>query len=127
MPNSVAQNIKTFDTHPEISVAVESPLAYSYQRSKAPTPASDGRRGAVLRERPLLGHLILRGGTIVLDEALREELGITLPGQPQGLALDASGERSIQWLSPDEWLVIVPAGEEFELENRLRARLGDAH
>ncbi|EPC00444.1 hypothetical protein L861_14315 [Litchfieldella anticariensis FP35 = DSM 16096] len=80
-----------------------------------------------MRERPLLGHLILRGGAIVLDEALREELGINLPGQPQGLVLDASGERSVQWLSPDEWLIIVPGGEEFELENRLRARLGDAH
>ncbi|GGY09227.1 sarcosine oxidase subunit gamma [Litchfieldella qijiaojingensis] len=127
MPNSVAQNVKTFDTRPETAVAIESPLAYSYQRSGAPNPISDGSNGLVLRERALLGHLILRGGAIVLDEALREELGISLPGQPQGLALDASGERSVQWLSPDEWLLIVPGGEEFELENRLRARLGDAH
>ncbi|WP_027948039.1 sarcosine oxidase subunit gamma [Litchfieldella anticariensis] len=127
MPNSVAQNVRTFDTRPEATVAIESPLAYSYQRSKAPKPNSHGRKGLVVRERPLLGHLILRGGAIVLDEALREELGINLPGQPQGLVLDASGERSVQWLSPDEWLIIVPGGEEFELENRLRARLGDAH
>tara|TARA_R110001606_G_scaffold10621_2_gene45836 strand:+ start:798 stop:1298 length:501 start_codon:yes stop_codon:yes gene_type:complete len=73
------------------------------------------------------GHLILRGGAIVLDEAVREVLGISLPGKPQALVLDASGERSIQWLSPDEWLVIVPGGEEFPLETQLRERLGDAH
>ncbi len=50
-----------------------------------------------------------------------------LPGEPQGLVVDASGERSVQWISPDEWLLIVPGGEEFELENRLREALGDAH
>ena len=54
-------------------------------------------------------------------------LGISLPGQPLGLALDASGERSVQWLSPDEWLVIVPGGEELDVEQRLRDALGDAH
>ena len=50
-----------------------------------------------------------------------------LPARPNTLTRDAAGERSIQWLSPDEWLVIVPGGEEFTLEQRLRARLGDAH
>ncbi|GGY09333.1 sarcosine oxidase subunit gamma [Litchfieldella qijiaojingensis] len=118
-------NVATFDTRTEANIPVESPLAYSYRRSG--TPAVTTASHVVLKERALLGHLILRGGAIVLDEALREELGINLPGQPQGLALDASGEHSVQWLSPDEWLLIVPGGEEFELENRLRARLGDAH
>ncbi|EPC02223.1 sarcosine oxidase subunit gamma [Litchfieldella anticariensis FP35 = DSM 16096] len=118
-------NVATFDTRTEANIPVESPLAYSYRRSGTPAVTTASR--VVLKERALLGHLILRGGAIVLDEALREELGINLPGQPQGLVLDASGERSVQWLSPDEWLIIVPGGEEFELENRLRARLGDAH
>lgn len=125
MSNSVAQNVRTFDTRPEAAVPAESPLAYAYQRSGAPAPTARSR--VVLRERPMRGHLILRGGAIVLDEAVREVLGISLPGQPQGLVVDASGERSVQWLSPDEWLVIVPGGEEFALENRLREALGDAH
>ncbi|GKW49607.1 sarcosine oxidase subunit gamma [Halomonas sp. NCCP-2165] len=125
MSNSVAQKVRTFDTHPQAAVPAESPLAYSYRRSGAPAPTAKSR--AVLRERPLLGHLILRGGAIVLDEAVRQVLGISLPGEPQGLAVDAEGERSVQWLSPDEWLLIVPGGEEFELENRLRQALGDAH
>lgn len=118
-------NVATFDTRTEAKIPVESPLAYSYRRSGAPAPT--GKSRVVLRERPFLGHLILRGGAIVLDEAVRQVLGVSLPGEPQGLVQDADAERSIQWLSPDEWLVIVPGGEEFTLENRLREALGDAH
>lgn len=118
-------NVATFDTRTETKIPVESPLAYSYRRSGAPAPTAKSR--VVLRERPMLGHLVLRGGAIVLDEAVREALGISLPGQPQGLVQDAEGQRSIQWISPDEWLVIVPGGEEFDLENQLRKALGRAH
>ncbi|PXX98575.1 sarcosine oxidase subunit gamma [Halomonas sp. LBP4] len=118
-------NVATFDTRTEAKIPVESPLAYSYRRSGAPVP--DRKSRVVLREHPFLGHLVLRGGAIVLDEAVREVLGVSLPGEPQGLVHDAEGVRSVQWISPDEWLVIVPGGEEFELENRLRAALGGAH
>ncbi|MDR5868036.1 sarcosine oxidase subunit gamma [Halomonas koreensis] len=118
-------NVATFDTRTEAKIPVESPLTYSYRRSGAPAPTARSR--VVLRERPFLGHLVLRGGAIVLDEAVREVLGVTLPGEPQGLVHDAEGRRSIQWISPDEWLVIVPGGEEFALENRLREALGGAH
>lgn len=117
-------NAATFDTRTDTAIPVESPLAYSYRHSGA--PRGSGYR-LKLRERAMLGHLILRGGAIVLDEAVREVLGISLPGKPQALVHDASGERSIQWLSPDEWLVIVPGGEEFPLETQLREYLGDAH
>ncbi|MDN3523350.1 sarcosine oxidase subunit gamma [Halomonas ramblicola] len=106
-------------------VAAESPLAFSYHRSGAPAPQRHSR--VVLRERAFLGHLILRGGAIVLDEALREVLGFGLPARPNSLSQDASGERSVQWLSPDEWLLIVPGGEEHDLELGLRKALGDAH
>ncbi|TFH85508.1 sarcosine oxidase subunit gamma family protein [Billgrantia azerbaijanica] len=125
MSNTAAEKVRTFDTRTQAKIAVESPLAYSYRRSGAPAPTAKSR--VVLRERPFLGHLVLRGGAIVLDEAVREVLGVSLPGEPQGLVQDAEGVRSVQWLSPDEWLLIVPGGEEFELENRLRAALDDAH
>jgi len=118
-------NVAIFDTRTDAKIPLESPLAYAYRRFGA--PAATARSRVTLRERPFLGHLILRGGAIVLDEAVREVLGISLPGEPQGLVLDAEGERSIQWLSPDEWLVIVPGGEEFTLENRLREALAGAH
>lgn len=125
MSNADIAKVAIFDTHPTVDVPVEPPLAYSFHRSG--TPSAGPRSGVVIREHASLEHLILRGGAIVLDEALRDELGLNLPGQPQGLSFDTSGERSLQWLSPDEWLLIVPGGEAFELENRLRARLGDAH
>lgn len=125
MSDPLIANVRTFDTRTAAKVPVESPLAYSYQRSGVPSPTEKSR--VVLRERPFLGHLVLRGGAIVLDEAVREVLGITLPGRPLGLSSDATGERSLQWISPDEWLLIVPGGEEFELEARLRKALGDAH
>ncbi|CAM3531477.1 sarcosine oxidase subunit gamma [Halomonas casei] len=119
-------NVREFNTVPDGHPSVESPLAWSYQQHPAPR-ANGLHTGIVLREKALLGHLVLRGGAIVLDEAVRATLGISLPAKPNALAFDDSGERSIQWLSPDEWLVIVPGGEEFALENALRHALGDAH
>lgn len=114
-----------FDARPQAEVPAESPLAWSCHHSGRPAVSEKSR--VVLRERAMAGHLILRGGAIVLDEAVRGVLGVGLPGRPNTLTLDESGERSIQWLSPDEWLVIVPGGEEFALEKRLREALGDAH
>ncbi|PMR72749.1 sarcosine oxidase subunit gamma [Billgrantia endophytica] len=114
-----------FDTRPDTSVPTESPLAWSYHETGCPGVSQKSR--VVLRERAMLGHLILRGGAIALDEALREVLGLALPARPGGLNHDSEGVRSIQWLSPDEWLVIVPGGEAFALEQRLRNALGGAH
>ncbi|RDB44567.1 sarcosine oxidase subunit gamma [Halomonas sp. DQ26W] len=113
-----------YDARPATEVPAESPLAWSYQNTGRPSVSEKSR--VVLRERAMLGHLILRGGAIVLDDAVRQVLGLQLPGRPNALSHDESGERSIQWLSPDEWLLIVPGGEEFELEQRLRDALGDA-
>lgn len=117
--------VRVFDSRPSAEIRAESPLAISGLGKRA--GQATAQAGVTLRERAFLGHLILRGGAIVLDEALREVLGLNLPARPGALVVDASGERSIQWLSPDEWLLIVPGGEEFELENRLREKLGDAH
>ncbi|TDR56835.1 heterotetrameric sarcosine oxidase gamma subunit [Halomonas ventosae] len=125
MSEQTASWYNLYDARPQAEVPAESPLAWSYQHSGRPSVGEKSR--VVLRERALAGHLILRGGAIVLDEAVRQVLGVGLPGRPNTLTLDESGERSIQWLSPDEWLVIVPGGEEFALEKRLREALGDAH
>lgn len=118
--------VAVFDTRPEQAVRAESPLAITRLADKIANNTAD-QAGVTLCEKAFLGHLILRGGAIALDEAVREVLGISLPAKPSALLHDESGERSIQWLSPDEWLVIVPGGEEFELENRLREQMGDAH
>lgn len=122
----MSNSVHVYDARADhATVNAESPLAYSFQRSGMPAPGEEGR--AVVGERAFLGHLILRGGAIVLDEALREVLGIGLPGRPNSLTADADGQRSVQWLSPDEWLLIVPGDETFGLETRLRAHLGGSH
>lgn len=125
MSNITHGKCATFNTQPDASIPMESPLSVAFNTDSVPATKADSR--VLLKEQAFLGHLILRGGAIVLDEAVRKVLGISLPAQPLGLVLDASGERSVQWLSPDEWLVIVPGGEEFELEQQLRDALGDAH
>ncbi|SNY98445.1 sarcosine oxidase subunit gamma [Halomonas sp. hl-4] len=114
-----------YDVRPTAEVLTESPLAWSYHRTGRPSVSDRSR--VVMRERAMLGHVMLRGGAIVLDEAVRQVLGFGLPARPNTLSQDQSGERSAQWLSPDEWLVIVPGGEEFSLEAKLREALGDAH
>lgn len=125
MSEQTASWYNLYDARPQAEVPAESPLAWSYHHSGRPSVGEKSR--VVLRERAMAGHLVLRGGAIVLDEAVRQVLGFGLPGRPNTLTLDESGKRSIQWLSPDEWLVIVPGGEEFTLEKRLREALGDAH
>ena len=117
-------DVREFDPRPAGQPRAESPLAWSFHRQAPPREAN---AGVVLREQAFLDHLVLRGGAIVLDEAVREVLGLALPARPNTLTLDDSGERSIQWLSPDEWLVIVPGGEAFALERGLRQALGQAH
>ncbi|ART62797.1 sarcosine oxidase subunit gamma [Kushneria marisflavi] len=118
-------DVKEFETRPADTSKAESPLAWSVHEQKSLPHASNP--GVIISEKPFLGQLILRGGAIVMDEAIREVMGIALPAKPLALVSDDSGERSIQWLSPDEWLVIVPGGEEFELEQKLRQSLGQAH
>ncbi|MCE8016968.1 sarcosine oxidase subunit gamma family protein [Halomonas sp. MCCC 1A17488] len=125
MSDSTATRANVYDARPKTEVPAESPLAWSYHTSGRPSVSEKSR--VILRERAMAGHLILRGGAIVLDEAVRGVLGFGLPARPNTLSLSDDGERSIQWLSPDEWLVIVPGGEEFTLERQLREALGNAH
>lgn len=116
---------KTFDTHPDNTALAESPLVLSY--NQIGRPESRFTAGVTLHERPMLGHLVLRGGAIALDAALRQAINLSLPGEPLTLTQDSDGHYSAQWISPDEWLLIVPQGEEFAVENKLREALGDAH
>jgi sarcosine oxidase, subunit gamma len=82
--------------------------------------------GVTLREKKLLGHLILRGDghDSAFSGAVHKAIGLELP---MALTLVASGETSLQWLGPDEWLLIVPSGAEFEVEQKLRASLAGQH
>ncbi|EIV8403601.1 sarcosine oxidase subunit gamma [Escherichia coli] len=121
----MSDSVSVFNTTPAASITDESPLVWSFQQNGIPQPGVNNN--VTLRERAGLGHLTLRGGAIALDKALRAALGMSLPAQPLSLTQNASGAYSAQWLSPDEWLLIVPPGEAFSVETRLRAEMGDEH
>lgn len=116
-------SVRTFNSHPATRVPSESPLAWTFRQPAK--PVTDKSR-VVMREQELAGHLLLRGEAVLLDKAVREVLGFSLPGQPLTVTRDSEDRYSLQWLSPDEWLLIVPPGEEYAIENGLRAALSDA-
>lgn len=122
--SATARLVNTYDACPGVDIAVESPLAWSYLKRGAPAPGPDSQ--IILREQAARDHLILRGGAIVIDEAVRQVLGVNLPARPQQLTLGDDGTSSLQWLSPDEWLLIVPFGKAYTIERQLRAALSDA-
>ena len=82
--------------------------------------------GITLREKKLRGHLTLRGDAHdpAFAKGIQDALGMDLP---VALTLVANGETSLQWMGPDEWLLIVPQGEEFATEQRLREALAGQH
>lgn len=117
-------DINVYRQRPERAVHAESPLFHA----ELPTLAGKGTPGAgiQLREKALRGHLVLRGD--INDEAFSrgvfQALGLELP-VPLGIV--AEGETSLQWQGPDEWLLIVPGGEELDVEQRLREALAGQH
>ena len=82
--------------------------------------------GVTVREKKLLGHLTLRGDAKdpAFAEGVHKALGLELP---VALSLVAKGETSLQWMGPDEWLLIGPGGQEFAVEQALRAALAGLH
>lgn len=79
--------------------------------------------GIVIRERMLLGHLSLRCNQYESESrsAVETVLGIQLPLVP--LTSIEKGAYSIRWISPDEWLIVVPGSEVFDIESQLRENL----
>lgn len=107
-----------------VHVAGESPLHHAGLHELAGKgKASAGIR---LREKKLLGHLTLRGDghDAAFAVGVEQATGLPLPG---ALQLLSQGDSSLQWLGPDEWLLIVPSGEEFGAEQRLRKALDGQH
>ena len=111
------------ELNPRVAVKSESPLATTPVNVVLAASARDA--GVVVREKPFLGHLVLRGNA--QDEGFRgvveRVLGLALPLVVGPVARDESRGVSIQWMSPDEWLIVVPAGLEFEAEAALRREL----
>ncbi|MFP3518607.1 sarcosine oxidase subunit gamma family protein [Pseudomonas sp. SIMBA_077] len=82
--------------------------------------------GVKVREKKLLGHLTLRGDAKdpAFAEGVHKALGLELP---VALSLVAKDDSSLQWMGPDEWLLIVPGGQEYAVEHALRAALVGLH
>ena len=113
-----------YQQNPSGAVKAESPLHHADLSSLI----GKGRKnaGVILREKKFLGHLTLRGNghDAAFASGVHKALGLELP---VALTVVANGDTSLQWVGPDEWLLIVPGGQEFEVEQKLRAALEGQH
>jgi len=112
-------NVAVFDQNAGMGVLAESPLAHVSGVKGGHTP------GVVIREKAFLGYLTLRGNSedVSFQEGVEQALGMPLPTEPMRLHQNQHKASSIQWLSPDEWLIVVQGGTEYETEMALRAEL----
>jgi sarcosine oxidase subunit gamma len=116
--------VNVYQQRPTTGAKAESPLFHA----SLETLVGKGRSspGVLLREKKLLGHLTIRGDARdpAFAAGVHKALGMELP---TALTLVSSGESSLQWMGPDEWLLIVPSGEEFATEQKLREALVGLH
>lgn len=111
------------ELNPRSAVKSESPLAMT--RPSVAFAPSAREAAVVVREKPFLGHLVLRGNAAEdgFREGVERALGLPLPRALGPIELDEPRGVSLQWMSPDEWLLIVPGGLEFDAEAALRREL----
>ena len=116
--------INVFQQNPGAEAKAQSPLHHADLASLV----GKGRKnaGVTLREKKFLGHLTLRGDGHDPEFAagVHKALGLELP---VALTVVANGDTSLQWVGPDEWLLIVPGGQELAVEQKLRAALDGQH
>ncbi|AMA44357.1 sarcosine oxidase subunit gamma [Pseudomonas monteilii] len=116
--------INVYQQNPSADVKAQTPLHHADLASLV----GKGRQnaGVTLREKKFLGHLTLRGDghNPAFAAGVQKALGLELP---VALTVVADGETSLQWVGPDEWLLIVPGGQEVEAEQKLRAALEGQH
>ena len=103
---------------PSSEIEGQSPLHHADLENLAKQGLQSG--GVHLREHKLLGHLTLRCDPSHTDQLAAAErvLGVALPLQP--LTSIENGDYSIRWMSPDEWLILVPGLEVFAIETAFR-------
>jgi Sarcosine oxidase gamma subunit len=113
-----AVTIAVMDQNPQTEIRAESPLYHAELGKLAELGKKTG--GVVFRELALLGHLTIRGSqqNSSFMNGCAEVFGIALPTKP--LTTASQGAISIRWVSPDEWLVILPMEHTFDVEKALR-------
>ena len=89
-------------------------------------PPVQGEAGALrMEERPFVGKFILRADPQSAVEPLRDALGLGLPFDP--LTSAASGETSLLWMGPDEWMLVTAPGDAAGRSAAARAALAGIH
>ncbi len=88
--------------------------------------SADSRGDLSIREVPFVSQLNLRADPkdAVLIQSFAAVLGFELPAVPNTVA-SREGRRAL-WLSPDEWLVVGPEGQQGVIEQELRNGLNGA-
>ncbi|NIF17361.1 sarcosine oxidase subunit gamma family protein [Pantoea sp. Cy-639] len=116
--------INVFQQNPGADAKAQSPLHHAELASLV----GKGRKnaGVTLREKKFLGHLTIRGDghDPAFAGAVHKALGLELP---VALTVVANADMSLQWMGPDEYLLIVPGGQEFAVEQKLRDALDGQH
>ncbi|TCK02659.1 sarcosine oxidase subunit gamma [Marinobacterium mangrovicola] len=120
-PEKEVTNVAVMNQLPSGDIRAESPLHHAELDKLAARNPRAG--GVILRELKLLGHLTLRGSqdNQSFMDGCAAVFGIALPTKP--LTSVEKGSVSIRWMSPDEWLVVVPGDQAFEIERSLRAAI----
>lgn len=118
-PENEVTTVAVMNQLPAGEIAAQSPLHHAELDKLA--RQNQGTGGVQLRELKLLGHLTLRGSqqNESFMSGCAEVLGVALPTEP--LTSVENGQISVRWISPDEWLAVVPLQQAFEIERQLRA------
>jgi len=104
----------------------QTPLHHAQLNGSVGSLAAGENAGVLLAERELTGQLSLRirgdlaAASTVIESALNIELPTTLK-----LTGNAASSQAISlgWVSPDEWRLLCPIGDTFEIEQKLRNAL----
>ncbi|MFQ5761390.1 MAG: sarcosine oxidase subunit gamma, partial [Acidiferrobacterales bacterium] len=83
--------------------------------------------GVVLCEQPFRGQLSLRGNSTdhKFVTGIQGVLGAGVPVDPNTVVV--TDNTTVLWLGPDEWLVVIPDGQEAELIERINDALAGQH
>lgn len=113
-------NITAIMAEADTAVRVESPL---YHANLPALAKQNQEGGVVLREKALLGHLVLRGNVTneLFATTVAKVLGVALP--TTACSSVENNQVLVQWLAPDEWLIITESGKEEQLQAKLREQL----
>lgn len=106
---------------PDASIAGQSPLHHAELFKLAEHGPKTG--GVCLKEKALLGHLTLRCDSSNKEQlkVVEQIMGAALPVKP--LTSVENGENVMLWMSPDEWLMLIPGLKAFEIETQFRQNM----